>query len=113
MRSPNSNPRSSHYRVKMRARMKAMDCPCGICKGRLGPIHYDEKSCPQNPLSFVIDEIIPVSKWKEYGYPSREAVALDSNNIQAAHYVCNASKGAKVSNEKKDFSRVSVVSAPW
>ena len=97
----------------MRARMKAMDCPCGICKGRLGPIHYDEKSCSQNPLSFVIDEIIPVSKWKEYGYPSREAVALDANNIQAAHYVCNASKGAKVSSEKKVFSRVSVVSAPW
>lgn len=112
MRSPNSNPRSSWYRVKLRARMKAMDCPCGICKGRLGPIRYDQKSCPKNPLSFVIDEIIPVCKWQEYGYSSREAVALDPNNLQAAHYCCNAAKGAKV-GEKKIVSKISVVSADW
>lgn len=113
MRSPNSNPRSSQFRKRMQARFMAMDAPCGICKGRLGPIHYDEPRDTAHPLSFVIDEIIPVSRWKDFGYPSREAVALDINNLQAAHRVCNASKGAKVSGEKKVFSRVSVVSAPW
>lgn len=113
MRSANSNPRSSHYRVKMRARMKAMNCPCGICKGKLGEIRYDQPSDSKHPLSFVIDEIIPVSRWKEFGYPSREAVALDPNNIQAAHYVCNAGKGAKLLGEKKTFSRSFVTSAPW
>ena len=111
-RKETSNPRSSHYRVKLRARMKAMDCPCGICKGKLGPIRYDLKSCPQNPLSFVIDEIIPISRWKEYGYSSRESVALDPNNLQAAHYCCNAAKGAKVS-EKKILTKISVVSGDW
>ena len=73
-----------------------MDAPCGICKGRFGPIHYDEPSKPGYPLSFVIDEIKPVSRWKEFGYSSPQAAALDFNNLQAAHYMCNASKGAKV-----------------
>lgn len=112
MRSSNSNPRSSNYRRKMRARMKAMGCPCGICKGRLGEIRYDQKSCAQNPLSFVIDEIIPVSRWKEYGYSSREAVALDPDNLQAAHWVCNASKGAKVGGNKI-MQKTFVTSANW
>ena len=65
-----TNPRYKNgtLRNKHRARLKAMRCPCGICKGRLGEIHYDEPSDYQHPLSFVIDEIIPVSKWKEFGY---------------------------------------------
>ena len=95
-RSPNSNPRSSAFRRKYRLRLKAMDAPCGICKGRLGRIHYEEPSDAQHPLSFVIDEIIPIAKWRQFGYATREAVALDVNNLQAAHYCCNATKGAKL-----------------
>ena len=93
-----SNPRYSNgnLRRKYRARFKAMDAPCGICKGRFGPIHYDEPSDHNHPLSFVIDEIKPISKYKEFGYPSREAAAKDWNNLQAAHYCCNAAKGDKV-----------------
>ena len=72
-----------------------MGAPCGICGGRLGEIHYDEPSDYMHPLSFVIDEIIPVSKWKQYGYDSPQAVARDPGNLQAAHYCCNAAKGAK------------------
>lgn len=34
-------------RRKYRARFRAMGCPCGICQGRLGPIHYDEPSDAQ------------------------------------------------------------------
>ena len=93
------NPRYSngHLRRKYRARFKAMDAPCGICKGRFGPIHYDEPSDPQHPLSFVIDEIKPCSRYKEFGYPSREAACKDWNNLQAAHYSCNAAKSDRVS----------------
>lgn len=76
-----------------------MQLPCGICKGRLGEIHYDEPSDSMHPLSFVIDEIIPVSRWKEFGYPSAEAVANDWNNLQPAHYCCNAMKSNKTSVE--------------
>lgn len=115
MRSTKSNPRSSAFRRKYRLRLKAMDAPCGICKGRLGRIHYEEPSDSDHPLSFVIDEIIPVSKWRQFGYPSREAVALDINNLQAAHYCCNASKGAKLKPEKvvrKSFKKP-VLDGEW
>lgn len=92
-----SNPRYSNgnLRRKYRARFKAMDAPCGICKGRFGPIHYDEPSDSQHPLSFVIDEIKPCSRYKEWGYESKAAACQDWNNLQAAHYCCNAAKGAR------------------
>lgn len=89
-----TNPRwKSGRRRKYRQRFKAIEAPCGICKGKLGAIHYDEPSDSKHPLSFVIDEIIPVSKWKEAGYPSAAAAADDFNNLQAAHYICNQMKG--------------------
>ena len=55
-----NNPRYANgsLRRKMRARLKAMGLPCHIC-GR--PIHYDEPSDAKHPLSFVVDEIIPVT----------------------------------------------------
>jgi 5-methylcytosine-specific restriction endonuclease McrA len=89
-----TNPRykNGNFRRKMRARFKAMDAPCGICHGRYGPIHYDEPSSHLHPLSFVIDEIIPVSRWKEFGFASPEAVARDASNLQAAHWICNSKK---------------------
>ena len=97
-----NNPRykNGSLRRKHRARFKAMDAPCGICKGRLGPIHYDEPSDHKHPLSFVIDEIRPVSKWKQFGYPSPQAAAQDWNNLQAAHYCCNQAKGAKTEGDR-------------
>ena len=92
-----SNPRSSNgaLRRKYRARFRAAGNACGICGGRLGPIHYDEPSDAQHPLSFVIDEIKPVSRWRQFGYESPEEAAQDWHNLQAAHYVCNAAKGNK------------------
>ena len=92
-----------------------MDAPCGICRGKLGPIHYDEPSDAQHPLSFVIDEIKPVSKWKAYGYESPEAAARDWNNLQAAHYCCNQSKGARTpeDNRVKVITKESHTSGDW
>lgn len=92
------NPRSQNgaLRRKYRQRMKAAGCECGICHGRLGPIHYNEPSDAAHPLSFVIDEIKPVSRWKEFGYRSARAAAEDWNNLQAAHYCCNAAKSNKI-----------------
>ena len=92
-----SNPRShnGNFRRKMRARFKAQGAACGICHGRLGEIHYDEPSDSKHPLSFVIDEIKPVSKWKQFGYSSPEAACMDISNLQAAHWVCNSKKSNK------------------
>ena len=91
------NPRYANgaLRRKYRARLKAMGEPCGICHGRLGPIHYDEPSDAAHPLSFVIDEIKPVSKWRQFGYASPRAAAEDWGNLQPAHYFCNAQKSNK------------------
>ena len=96
-----SNPRyqNGSLRRRHRARFKAMAAPCGICGGRLGPIHYDEPSDANHPLSFVIDEIRPVSRWREFGYPSKQAAAQDWNNLQAAHRCCNAAKGSRTTVE--------------
>lgn len=90
-----NNPRYSNgaLRRKNRARFKAMGLPCHIC-GK--PIHYDEPSDYKHPLSFVIDEIIPVSRWKEAGYSSARQAAEDWNNLAPAHYCCNLAKGNKV-----------------
>ncbi len=90
-----SNPRSQNgtLRRQNRARLRAMELPCHIC-GR--PIHYDEPSDSLHPLSFVIDEVIPVSKWKEYGYDSPRQVAEDPDNLAAAHWICNAKKSNKI-----------------
>lgn len=87
--------RNGALRRKYRQRFKAMGASCGICGGRLGAIHYDEPSDSKHPLSFVIDEIHPVSKWQQFGYNSPRAAAEDFNNLQAAHYICNQLKGDK------------------
>lgn len=105
------NPRNANgnLRRKHRARLKAMAPECGICKGRLGPIHFDEPSNHLHPLSFVIDEIKPVSRWREFGYESPEAAAQDWNNLQAAHYICNLRK----SNHVQPPKTINVKDGEW
>ncbi len=100
-----NNPRyaNGNLRRKNRARLRAMGCECGICHGRFGPIHYDEPSDAAHPLSFVVDEIKPVAKWKQFGYPSARAAAEDWDNLQAAHYFCNAQKRDKTASFSLDF----------
>jgi 5-methylcytosine-specific restriction endonuclease McrA len=111
-----TNPRhkNGNLRRKHRGRLKAMGCPCGICGGRLGPIHYDEPSDAQHPLSFVIDEIRPVSRWKEFGYDSPAAAAQDWDNLQAAHWICNAKKSNKVDGEVRAIVKtINVIDGNW
>ena len=115
----NNNPRSKNgnLRRKYRARLKAMGAPCAICGGRLGEIHYDEPSDYKHPLSFVIDEIVPVSRAKEFGYESARAAAEDFNNLQAAHYICNMRKSNRtmieMSQSKSIRTLPNIVSNGW
>lgn len=99
-----SNPRyaNGNFRRKMRARFRAMDAECNICHGKLGRIRYEDPSDSDHPLSFVIDEIKPCSRWREFGYSSAKAACLDINNLAAAHYCCNQAK----SNHLESDSRV-------
>ena len=111
-----NNPRThnGNLRRKHRARLRAMGLPCALC-GR--PIHYDEPSDPQHPLSFVIDEKLPVSRWKEFGYNSPEEVANDWDNLQPAHYICNQLKGNRVAPQGFDrkiiVRKLSVPDGEW
>lgn len=109
-----TNPRhqNGNLRRKHRARLKAQGGPCGICGGRLGPIHYDEPSDAQHPLSFVVDEIRPVSRWKEFGYDSPAAAAQDWDNLQAAHWICNQKKSNKIDVDGP-IKRVNLIDGEW
>ena len=109
-----SNPRhDSSARRKLAAQVRAMGLPCGICRGLRGPIHYDEPSDAEHPLSFVLDEIHPIKWWRQYGYPSPTAAAVDPYNVQPAHRICNAEKGAKDDWHVEDGGKASQrLSAP-
>lgn len=79
-----TNPRYKNgaKRRELRRYYKYRKDPCALC-GK--PIDYSLPAT--HPMSFEIDEIIPVSKG---GSPfSRE-------NTQAAHRICNQRKGNKV-----------------
>ena len=111
-----TNPRHQNgaLRRKHRGMFKKMDAPCGICRGRLGPIHYDEPSDAQHPLSFVIDEIRPVSRWKEFGYDSPAAAAQDWGNLQAAHWICNAKKSNKIDvGPQQIIKKINIIDGKW
>lgn len=112
---PMNNPRSANgnLRRKYRERFKKMAAPCGICGGRLGPIRYDQPSDPQHPLSFVIDEIKPVSRWREFGYESPREAAEDFENLRPAHYCCNAARGNGKNIKKAPVRAVSLSDGDW
>ena len=46
-----------------------------------------------HPMSFEVDELVPVSRYAEGGYPSKSACALDYSNVDAAHRRCNEWRG--------------------
>ena len=101
----NANPRykNGNLRRKYRARFKAMGLPCHIC-GR--PIDYSIPSKPTEPMSFVIDEIRPISKYYLFGYNSPEEAAQDWNNLAPAHRYCNAVKSNKIVLNGSDQQKV-------
>ena len=86
-------------RRKLRARLKAEGRGCWICRafGRPDAINYDLP--PNHPMAFEVDELKPVSRWREFGYPSATACALDYNNVDATHRRCNEWKGSKSVDE--------------
>lgn len=97
MRHPKQNPRYTNgaARRKVRDRLKHEGRGCWICRvfGRPDRIDYDLPA--GHPLSFEVDELKPVSRWREFGYQSAQACALDYSNLAATHAVCNRWKGNK------------------
>lgn len=82
--------RNGTRRTKLRSWLRSQGRPCWICRafGRAGTIDY---SLPAgHPLSFEVDELIPVSLG---GDP------LDPSNVDAAHRCCNQWRSNKSVDE--------------
>ena len=68
-------------RRKVRAWLKDQSRPCHLCGGAI------DYSLPSgHPMSFEVDEIVPVSKG---GSP------IDPSNVAPAHRICNERRGNK------------------
>lgn len=98
-----NNPRrtNGHRRNQVIRRLRSEGRPCWICvlAGKSGTIDYSLRY--PHPYSFVVDELVPVSKYWLGGYPTPEAAALDYKNLAAAHKVCNEWRGNKTVDEVK------------
>ena len=101
------NPRKSNGSARRNntRRLRAEGRPCWICRvfGRSGIIDY---SLPAgHPMCFEVDELVPVSRYKEGGYPSPEACANDYHNLAAAHRRCNQWRSNKSVDEVIEIAR--------
>lgn len=106
-----ANPRYANgsKRRKIRESLKRGGGPCAICGA---PIDY---SLPYgDPMSFEVDEIIPVSRYAEGGYASAKACALDINNCQPTHRICNQRKGNNMIDANNNSSTLTLpLSRHW
>lgn len=80
---PSSNPRYLDYNARVREtkRLRSERLPCWICGYGIA---YEAKT--PHPLSFEVDEVVPVSKG---GSPT------DPANLRPAHRICNQWRGNK------------------
>ena len=89
-----ANPRSANgaARRKVRAYWRSLGLPCALC-GKAIDYSLGMVTDPvtgkrrPHPMSFVVDEIIPVSKG---GNP------FSIEGTQPAHWICNARKGDRI-----------------
>ena len=95
------NPRNSngHRRRQLRKWLASLGNPCGIC-GK--PIDYSLP--PGHPMSFEVDEIVPVSLG---GDP------LDKGNVQASHRICNERKSNGAPGARKHGGHGLPMSRDW
>lgn len=84
MTNKKSNPRRANgtRRNRIRDRWRAIGAPCALCG-----LEIDYSLPAGDPMSFEVDEIVPVSRG---GDP------LDFDNTQPAHRICNQKKGNKM-----------------
>lgn len=92
------NPRraNSTARNALRRHVASQGLPCHIC-GR--PIDY---SLPAgHPMSFELDELVPVSRYWLGGYATPQQAALDPSNVAPAHRECNRRRGNRMPQDAK------------
>lgn len=96
-----SKPRYSngHARRQVRAWLRAQGLPCHICGGAI-----DYTLPAGHPMSFEVDEIVPVSKG---GSP------IDRANVAAAHRICNEKRGNRPLASLSSRNRPCPTSQAW
>ena len=100
MAKPKPNPRRSYRRDVLWKRVRALGQPCWICGL---PIAYDAPS--KTPLSFELDELVPVSKG---GSPT------DMANTAPSHRCCNQWRSDRsVSAVERIRAEVRARFGPW
>ena len=101
------NPRRSNgsLRDRNRRRMIAEGRGCWICRAFGRPDAIDYSLPARHPMSFELDELVPVSKYWLGGYASAEACALDYANCDAVHRCCNNWRKAKTVGEVLAIAR--------
>lgn len=99
MSKPNPRNRNGNARRKLTARLKAERRGCWICRafGRPDRIDYDLPA--GHPMCFEVDELKPVSRYREFGYASAQQCALDYRNVDATHRRCNQWKSNRSDDE--------------
>lgn len=95
---PSSNVRYAKYqqRVNLRKWLRSQGRPCWICRAFGRPGHIDYSLPAGHPLSFEVDELVPVSKG---GSPTSRA------NVDAAHRRCNQWRGNRSVDEVLRIAR--------
>lgn len=87
MRKPNPRRSNGARRTALRKRVASLGLPCALCGKAI------DYSLPSgHPMSYELDEIVPVSKG---GSP------YDPNNVQPAHRICNQRKGNRIGKPGK------------
>ena len=81
-RKPNPRRANGYRRTKLREWLCAQGRPCHICGQAI-----DYTLPAGHPMSFEVDEIVPVSMG---GSP------FDRTNVDAAHRICNQRRGNRV-----------------
>lgn len=83
--SANPRTRNGNARRKLRARLRSEGRPCHICGQAI------DYSLPAgDPMSFEVDELVPVSRG---GSP------FDYANVDAAHRICNQRRGNRMEGD--------------
>ena len=108
---PSNNPRYARPKARndLRKRLAREGLPCALC-GK--PIDYSlttyvdpkDGKTKRHPLSFEVDEIIPISKG---GSPT------DRDNVQPVHRICNQRKGNKIMREDDGRIKSQTEMLPW
>lgn len=96
-----ANPRYSNgnARRKLRARLKAEGRPCALCG-----LAIDYSLPAGDPMSFEVDEIVPVSRG---GSP------YDYGNLQPVHRACNLRKGNRMPGDDRAMALPIARSREW